>query len=172
MPARVVAAVLLIIRGRRDMGVWEVSEHTTRQDWIRMLALLGVADRRSPCVMPFLGYVVASTAAVRRHRHAARRTEPARSFAYGWVVAALVFLVFDVGIGISPAHRAVGVLTWTPSGLLLDGFADALTPTNLLWALIGVTIGTAVGVLPGIGPALTVALLLPITFTARARPAR
>jgi putative tricarboxylic transport membrane protein len=49
-------------------------------------------------------------------------------------------------------------------GLLLEGFAGALTPANLMWALIGVTIGTAVGVLPGIGPALTVALLLPITF--------
>ena len=49
--------------------------------------------------------------------------------------------------------------------LLMDGFAAALTPTNLLLALLGVTIGTAVGVLPGIGPALTVALLLPITFT-------
>lgn len=49
-------------------------------------------------------------------------------------------------------------------GLLLDGFGSALTPANLLWALVGVTIGTAVGVLPGIGPALTVALLLPITF--------
>ena len=47
---------------------------------------------------------------------------------------------------------------------LMSGFGDALTPTNLLLALIGVTIGTAVGVLPGIGPALTVALLLPITF--------
>ncbi|WP_433872265.1 tripartite tricarboxylate transporter permease [Saccharopolyspora sp. CA-218241] len=48
--------------------------------------------------------------------------------------------------------------------LLLDGFAAALTPGHLLWALVGVTIGTAVGVLPGIGPALTVALLLPVTF--------
>jgi putative tricarboxylic transport membrane protein len=48
--------------------------------------------------------------------------------------------------------------------LLLDGFAAAVTPANLLWALVGVTIGTAVGVLPGIGPALTVALLLPITY--------
>jgi putative tricarboxylic transport membrane protein len=47
---------------------------------------------------------------------------------------------------------------------LMDGFAVAVTPINLLWALIGVTLGTAVGVLPGIGPALTVALLLPITF--------
>jgi len=48
--------------------------------------------------------------------------------------------------------------------MLMDGFGDALTPTNLLLALFGVTIGTTVGVLPGIGPALTVALLLPLTF--------
>ncbi|HEY1305404.1 MAG TPA: tripartite tricarboxylate transporter permease [Vicinamibacterales bacterium] len=45
------------------------------------------------------------------------------------------------------------------------GFASALTPVHLAWALAGVTLGTAVGVLPGIGPALTVALLLPVTFT-------
>ncbi len=49
-------------------------------------------------------------------------------------------------------------------GLLFDGFATALTPVNLLYALVGVTLGTLVGVLPGIGPAMTVALLLPITF--------
>src|SRR5262245_52278247 len=47
---------------------------------------------------------------------------------------------------------------------LLDGFAVALTPANLLWGLAGVTLGTMVGVLPGIGPALTVALLLPVTY--------
>ena len=47
---------------------------------------------------------------------------------------------------------------------LASGLTVALEPTNLLFALIGVTLGTAVGVLPGIGPALTVALLLPITF--------
>jgi putative tricarboxylic transport membrane protein len=47
---------------------------------------------------------------------------------------------------------------------LAHGFAVALTPVNLLWALAGVTLGTFVGVLPGIGPALTVALLLPVTF--------
>ncbi|MEU4543832.1 tripartite tricarboxylate transporter permease [Nonomuraea dietziae] len=49
--------------------------------------------------------------------------------------------------------------------LLLEGFSTALTPVNLLYALVGVTLGTLVGVLPGIGPAMTVALLLPITFT-------
>ncbi len=47
--------------------------------------------------------------------------------------------------------------------LLLQGFAVALTPTNLMWAFVGVTFGTAVGVLPGIGPAVAIALLLPIT---------
>ena len=45
-----------------------------------------------------------------------------------------------------------------------SGFVDALTPINLLFALLGVLLGTAVGVLPGIGPAMTVALLLPITY--------
>ncbi len=48
---------------------------------------------------------------------------------------------------------------------LADGFSVALTPENLLWALVGVFLGTLVGVLPGIGPALTVALLLPVTYS-------
>ncbi|MGP5013483.1 tripartite tricarboxylate transporter permease [Glutamicibacter ardleyensis] len=48
--------------------------------------------------------------------------------------------------------------------LLMDGFASALTPINLLFALVGVILGTAVGVLPGIGPAMAVALLLPVTY--------
>jgi putative tricarboxylic transport membrane protein len=47
---------------------------------------------------------------------------------------------------------------------LWRGFAVALEPLNLFWALAGVSLGTAVGVLPGIGPALTVALLLPVTY--------
>lgn len=47
---------------------------------------------------------------------------------------------------------------------LLQGFATAATPINLLWALLGCTVGTAVGVLPGIGPATAVAMLLPITL--------
>ncbi|KSU51736.1 tripartite tricarboxylate transporter permease [Microbacterium enclense] len=48
---------------------------------------------------------------------------------------------------------------------LLGGFADALTPLNLLWLLIGALLGTAVGVLPGLGSAMAVALLLPVTFS-------
>ena len=47
---------------------------------------------------------------------------------------------------------------------LLHGFATAISPVNLLWALLGCTLGTAVGVLPGIGPATAVAMLLPITL--------
>jgi putative tricarboxylic transport membrane protein len=46
---------------------------------------------------------------------------------------------------------------------LLQGFATAITPVNLLWAFVGCVLGTAVGVLPGIGPAVAVAMLLPIT---------
>ncbi|MFA5490576.1 MAG: tripartite tricarboxylate transporter permease [Candidimonas sp.] len=49
--------------------------------------------------------------------------------------------------------------------LLLHGFEVALTPANLMWALIGSVLGTAIGILPGIGPALTIALLLPVTVS-------
>ncbi|MBL8305108.1 MAG: tripartite tricarboxylate transporter permease [Rubrivivax sp.] len=47
---------------------------------------------------------------------------------------------------------------------LMQGFAVAGTPLNLLWALLGCTLGTAIGVLPGIGPATAVAMLLPMTM--------
>ena len=47
--------------------------------------------------------------------------------------------------------------------LLLTGFADALTWTNLLWALVGCLVGTLIGVLPGIGPSAGIAILLPMT---------
>lgn len=49
-------------------------------------------------------------------------------------------------------------------GSLLHGFAIALQPSNLMFALIGSLIGTAVGVLPGVGPIAGIALLLPLTF--------
>ncbi len=48
---------------------------------------------------------------------------------------------------------------------LLEGFASALTLSNLGFGLLGTFLGTLVGVLPGIGPALAIALLLPITYT-------
>jgi putative tricarboxylic transport membrane protein len=46
---------------------------------------------------------------------------------------------------------------------LADGFATAISPTNLFWALFGVTAGTLVGVLPGLGPPATIAILLPLS---------
>ena len=48
---------------------------------------------------------------------------------------------------------------------LLDGFAAAAQPENLMWAFVGVMLGTFVGVLPGVGPAMTLALLLPLTYS-------
>ncbi|MGH8631672.1 MAG: tripartite tricarboxylate transporter permease, partial [Burkholderiales bacterium] len=47
---------------------------------------------------------------------------------------------------------------------LLNGFAQALTPANLLFALIGCVLGTLIGVLPGLGPAAGTAILIPLTF--------
>ena len=47
---------------------------------------------------------------------------------------------------------------------LLMGFSIALTPQNLLLALIGSSLGTLIGVLPGIGPAAGAAMLIPLTF--------
>ena len=48
--------------------------------------------------------------------------------------------------------------------LLAQGFAIALTPTNLAYGFVGALVGTAIGVLPGLGPPATIALLLPITY--------
>jgi len=47
---------------------------------------------------------------------------------------------------------------------LMQGFAVALQPANLLWCLVGVVLGTVVGILPGLGPPATIAMLLPLTF--------
>src|SRR5690606_20894969 len=44
------------------------------------------------------------------------------------------------------------------------GFSVAITPENLLYALLGCILGTLVGVLPGLGPVPTIAMLLPITY--------
>ena len=48
---------------------------------------------------------------------------------------------------------------------LASGFASALTPANLAFALAGCILGTLIGVLPGLGPAAGTAILIPLTFT-------
>ncbi|MDO5650977.1 MAG: tripartite tricarboxylate transporter permease [Moraxella sp.] len=47
---------------------------------------------------------------------------------------------------------------------LIHGFTIAMTPQNLLIALVGCFIGTIVGMLPGLGPINGVAILLPIAY--------
>ena len=47
---------------------------------------------------------------------------------------------------------------------LAEGFGEALTVANLIFAFCGVLIGTLVGVLPGIGPFTAIALLIPLSF--------
>ncbi len=49
---------------------------------------------------------------------------------------------------------------------LVTGFGVALSPSALLYCLLGVTLGTFIGVLPGIGPLAAIGVLLPITFHA------
>ena len=47
---------------------------------------------------------------------------------------------------------------------LLSGFAAAMSPAYLTYALAGCVLGTLIGVLPGIGPAAGTAILIPLTF--------
>ncbi|MCW1932315.1 tripartite tricarboxylate transporter permease [Pararhodobacter zhoushanensis] len=54
-------------------------------------------------------------------------------------------------------------MTETFSNLGL-GFQTALSWSNLLFCLFGVSLGTFVGVLPGIGALATISMLLPLTF--------
>jgi putative tricarboxylic transport membrane protein len=55
--------------------------------------------------------------------------------------------------------------------LLMNGFATALQPLNLLFALVGCLLGTLIGVLPGIGPSAGTAILIPVTFVLEPTPA-
>ncbi|ATG73777.1 tripartite tricarboxylate transporter TctA [Zobellella denitrificans] len=49
--------------------------------------------------------------------------------------------------------------------LLMQGFAVALTPENMMYALIGAFLGTLIGCLPGLGPANGIAILMPLCFS-------
>lgn len=48
--------------------------------------------------------------------------------------------------------------------MLLQGAALALTPTNILFAIVGVSIGISVGAMPGLGPTMAIAVMVPITY--------
>lgn len=47
---------------------------------------------------------------------------------------------------------------------LMMGFSEALTLSNLLFALIGCLVGTMLGILPGIGATAGIAILIPLTL--------
>ena len=47
---------------------------------------------------------------------------------------------------------------------MLDFLAQALTPFNLMLALVGVVLGTVIGALPGLSATMAVAVLVPFTF--------
>jgi putative tricarboxylic transport membrane protein len=55
--------------------------------------------------------------------------------------------------------------------LLLYGFSVALTPQNLMLALLGAFLGTIIGALPGLGPTNGVAILIPLAFSLHLEPA-
>ncbi len=55
--------------------------------------------------------------------------------------------------------------------IILAGFADAFTLTNLLYVISGVLIGQFVGAMPGIGPVMTMAIAVPFTFVLNPLPA-
>lgn len=55
--------------------------------------------------------------------------------------------------------------------VILAGFTDALTLTNLLYVIAGVIIGQFVGAMPGIGPVMTMAIAVPFTFVLDPLPA-
>ena len=49
-------------------------------------------------------------------------------------------------------------------GLLMQGFAVALQPENVMLMMVGIILGVLIGVLPGLGGANGIAILLPLTF--------
>ncbi|MGH1416432.1 MAG: tripartite tricarboxylate transporter permease [Pelagimonas sp.] len=48
--------------------------------------------------------------------------------------------------------------------IILAGFGDAFSLTNLLFVLFGVVLGQFVGAVPGIGPIMAMAIAIPFTF--------
>ena len=44
------------------------------------------------------------------------------------------------------------------------GMSVVLTPTNVMFLMIGAMIGMLVGIIPGFGPSAGIAILMPLTF--------
>jgi putative tricarboxylic transport membrane protein len=98
-----VVSVLMTLNGRRALNdaTSNTPWHQTGvQDWKR-LGVLVAALVVFAIVNPFLGYVVSATLLFGVTAIVLGAPNWAKSFAYGFLVAGTVFLVFDVLIGIS-----------------------------------------------------------------------
>lgn len=98
-----VVGVLMVVRGRREIA--DVSSdkdwHQTEvQDWKR-LGLLVAALLVFAIVNPFLGYVLSATLLFSVTAIVLGAVSRGKAVAYGFIVAASVYLLFDVVIGIT-----------------------------------------------------------------------
>ena len=98
-----VVGVLMALRGRReleDVTSPKPGHQTSPQDWKR-LGILLAALLAFALVNPFLGYVASATLLFGLTAIVLGAPNRAKAFAYGFIVAGTVFLIFDVIIGIS-----------------------------------------------------------------------
>lgn len=98
-----VVGALMVLRGRRehaDVTQGKDWHRTEPQDWQRLGVLL-LALLVFGVINPWLGYVVSATFLFGVTAIVLGAPQRARSFAYGFIVAATVYLLFDVLIGIS-----------------------------------------------------------------------
>jgi putative tricarboxylic transport membrane protein len=99
-----VVGALMVVHGRRDLvdaTQDQVAWHqTSTQDWKRLAVLLAALVVFA-VVNPWLGYVVSATLLFGVTAIVLGAPQRGKAFAYGFIVAGAVYLLFDVLIGIS-----------------------------------------------------------------------
>ncbi len=95
---------LMVLRGRQELAA-AAREHvpghqTSPQDW-RRLGVLLAALVLFAVVNPYLGYVLSATVLFGVTAVVLGAVDRVKAFAYGFIVAAVVYLLFDVLIGIT-----------------------------------------------------------------------
>ena len=164
----VLAVILAIAIPRGSTGEAEGGEDidtSSPADWRTVGLLVGLFVAMIVLVMP-LGWAITGTllfagaATILGSRHYVRNIVIGVGAGGGQFLRVL----FRARNPAARRHLWTGFSDMENLDWLIQGFEQAATPMNLMYAVIGVLLGTAVGVLPGIGPAMTVALLLPITY--------